>query len=181
MDVKEAYATYKVMPNISYRIIEYLMTCSEAEIIWKLLKYNDVDAWNKPNLTSEEKASLIYDGKTDQDSCSVFFDYMMDDATNKQKSFLRIYPSGVYPTSRTYGICCVNLEVYVHSQINHLSNYTTRVDVIIQKLLEILNGSDVGGLGVLYFDYDVTTYCRIQTTGEKPFKGKIITMGVNLG
>ena len=178
--VKSAYATYGPMPNISYKIMEYLMTNPEAEIIWKLLKYTDVDAWKKPNLTREEKAKMIYNGSTPQDDCNVLLDFFMDEATNKEKSFLRIYPSNIYPTNRTIGICCVNMEVFIHSQINHLSNYTTRLDTIIQKLIEILNGADVGGVGVLYFDYDITTYCRVVTTGEKPYKGKVLTMGVNL-
>lgn len=178
--VKNAYATYNVMPNLSYNIIEHLMTNSKAEIIWKLLKYVDADAWKKENLTREEKSKMIYKGIGSQDDFCVFLDGFMDESTNKEKTFLRIYPSYVYPQSRTYGICCVNIEVFVHSQINHLSNYTTRLDTIIQKLLEILNGSDVEGVGVLYFDAGVTTYNRIIVTGEKPYKGKILTMGVNL-
>lgn len=178
--VKNAYASYNVMPEISYRIIEHLMNNPEAEIIWKLLKYNDADAWSKPNLTKKEKAAMIYDGVKAQDEFNVFLDYFMDESTNKEKSFLRIYPSSVFPTTRTYGICIVNIEVFIHSQINHLSNYTTRLDTIIQKLLEVLNGCDVKGVGVLYFDGSVTTYNRIITTGEKPYKGKVISMGVNL-
>ncbi len=178
--VKDAYATYKPMVDLSYRIMEYLIDNPEAEIIWKLLKYDDADAYLKPNLTRKEKAELIYNGSKNQDGYSVFFDPYMDEANTKQKTFLRIYPANVYPTTRTYGICCVNFEVFVHSQINHLSNYTTRVDTIIQKLLEILNGRDVGGVGVLYFDYRMTTYCRILTTGEKPYMGKVMTLGVNL-
>jgi len=178
--IKSSYAKYKQMPDIAYKILEYLMTEPEAEIIWKLLKYTDADAWKKPNLTREEKAQMIYDGVKKQDDCNVFLDFFMDEATNKEKSYLRIYPSSIYPTTYVYGICCINMEVFTHSQINHLSNYTTRLDTIIQKLIEILNGADVGGVGVLYFDYDVTTYCRVITTGEKPYKGKVITMGVNL-
>ena len=42
--VKNAYATYSVMPELSYKIIEHLMTNPEAEIIWKLLRYNDAEA-----------------------------------------------------------------------------------------------------------------------------------------
>ena len=178
--VKNAYAGYIEMEKLSYRIIEYLITCPEAEIIWKLLKYNDADAWKKPNLTKKEKAALIYNGINHQEDYNVFLDYFMDEATNKEKSFLRIYPSNVFPTTRTYGVCCVNLEVFIHSQINHLSNYTTRLDTIIQKLIEVLNGVDVKGVGVLYFDANITTYCRVLTTGEKTYKGKILTMGVNL-
>ena len=52
---KEAYAKYNIMPDISYKIIEHLMTNPDAELIWKLLKYNDADAYLKPDLTMEEK------------------------------------------------------------------------------------------------------------------------------
>ena len=178
--VKGAYATYSVMPELSYKIIEHLMTNPEAEIIWKLLKYNDADAWSKPNLTKKEKAAMICDGVGAQDNFNIFVDCFMEEASNKGKSCLMIYPAQVFPTTRTYGICCINIEVFIHSQINHLSNYTTRLDTIIQKILEILNGCDVNGVGVLYFDASVTTYNRIITAGEKPYKGKVITMGVNL-
>lgn len=178
--VKNAYSNYTGMEKLSYRILEHLMSNPEAEIIWKLLKYNDADAWKKPNLTKKEKSALIYNGMSSQDNFNVFFDSFMDEATNKEKSFLRIYPSSILPIKRTYGVCCINLEVFVHSQINHLSNYTTRLDTIIQKLIEVLNGVDVEGVGVLYFDASITTYCRLLTTGEKPYKGKVLTMGVNL-
>lgn len=42
----------------------------------------------------------------------------------------------------------MNLEVLVHSQINHLSDYTTRLDTIIQALIKVLNGVEVNGVGV---------------------------------
>ena len=179
-DVKP-YATYENLPNISYRIIEYLMTSPDAEIIWKLLKYDDADAYSRPNLTLEEKSKLIYNGEAVLSKYNVFFDYMMDDAEDQMKTLLRIYPAEVYPTTRVTGICTVNLEVFTHSKINHLSNYTTRVDVIIQTLLKVLNGVDVGGVGVLFFDNQGSRYDKIQTIGQKPYKGKLLKMSVNMG
>lgn len=179
-EVRE-YATLSLMPNISYKIIQHLMTDERAEMLWKLLKYQDADAWQQPNLTKEEKAALIYNGQPDQSEYSVFLDFMMDDADTEMKTFLRIYPSEVYPTNRTTGLCNVTFEVYTHSQINHLSNYTTRVDIIIQTLLEVLNGADVGGVGVLFFDREASAYNQIQTIGQKPFKGKMLRMSVILG
>ena len=179
-DVK-SYATYENLPNISYRIIEYLMTSPDAEIIWKLLKYDDADAYSRPNLTLEEKSKLIYNGEAVLSKYNVFFDYMMDDAEDQMKTLLRIYPAEVYPTTRVTGICTVNLEVFTHSKINHLSNYTTRVDVIIQTLLKVLNGVDVGGIGVLFFDNQGSRYDKIQTIGQKPYKGKLLKMSVNMG
>ena len=177
---KEAYATYKAMPNIPYKILEYLITEPEAEIIWKLLKYNDKDAYKKDNLTKDEKAELIYPGGEHQENYRIFFDFVMDDATNEEATFLRIYPSAMYPENRTIGICGINFEVLVHSKINHLSNYTTRVDVITQKLIEVLNGVDVGSVGVLYYDGERSDFDKTQLLGQKPYKGKLTTMSVNI-
>lgn len=53
----------------------------------KLLKYNDSDAWEKPNLTRDEKAKMIYNGMDGQDNFNVYLDYFMDEATNKEKVF----------------------------------------------------------------------------------------------
>lgn len=181
MTNKNVYATYASMPNASYKVIEYLMTSPKAETMWKLLKYDTPDAYAKPNLTIEEKASLIYKGEAIQSDFRVFFDFMLDDAETEMSTILRIYPAEVYPTTRVTGICTMNFEVFVHSKINHLSNYTTRVDTIIQSLLEILNGSDIGGLGVLFFDNQASRYDKIQIIGQKPYKGKLLKMSVNMG
>lgn len=175
------YATYEAMQNASYRIIEHLMQNPDAEIIWKLLKYDDADAYARPDLTIEEKRSLIYNGQSIQTNFRVFFDFMMDDAENEMNTILRIYPAEIYPTTRVTGICTVNLEVFTHAKINHLSNYTTRVDVIIQTLIKILNGADIGGVGVLFFDNQASNYDRVQTIGQKPYKGKVLKMSVNMG
>lgn len=179
--VEKEYATYESMTNLSYKIIEHLMTNPDAEIIWKLLKYNDADAYSRPNLTAEEKAKLIYNGEAILSNYNVFFDYMMDDAEDEMKTLLRIYPAEIYPQNRVAGICTINIEVFTHGKINHLSNYTTRVDVIIQTLLKVLNGADVGGVGVLFFDNQASRYDKVQTIGQKPFKGKLLKMSVNMG
>lgn len=178
---KNAYAIYAQTPTFSYRIIEHLMTDKKAETLWKLLKYNDADISKKPNLTQQEKAALIYKGIGTEDDFSVFMDYMSTDAVATVKTFLRIYPGDVYPITRTTGIQGINLEVFTHHTINHMSDYQTRVEKIVQILLDVLNGADIGGLGVLYFDAKASYMCRITTAGSNPFKGKVITMAVNVG
>ena len=175
------YADYSKMTGAPYKIIENLMTNPKAEIIWKLLKYDGLNAYDKPDLTMDEKAALIYKGQPNQNEYHVFFDYMMDDAMTEETTLLRIYPAEVYPLNRVTGLCTFNFEVFAHSKINHLDNYTTRVDTIIQTLIEILNGSDVDGLGVLFFDNDVSRYDKVQTIGQKPYKGKLLKMSVNMG
>lgn len=177
----EAYAKYKILPDVSYSILEYLMTSPEAELIWKLLKYNDFNAWSKDDLSLDEKRKLIYPGGEHSENYNVFLDFVMDDAVDRETTYLRIYPSETYPKNRTIGICAINFEVYTHSKINHLSNYKTRVDTIIQTLIEVLNGIDIGTVGKLYFDASASSYDKIQLIGFKPYKGKVLTMSVNIG
>jgi hypothetical protein len=90
--VEEPYAKYSEFPKLTYRIIEVLMKSEEAEDLWKLLKYDEPDAWDKPNLTMAEKAALIYPGGEHQEDYHIFMDFTMDDAVYKESTYLRIYP-----------------------------------------------------------------------------------------
>lgn len=183
MNDKYAYASYSLLPNLSYNIFQYLILSKkpEAELLWKLLKYNDADAYEKDNLTTKEKGELIYNGGEHQELYSLFMDFGMDDATDLEKSYLRIYPATIFPDTRTTGICAVNMEIMVHNKINQLSNYTTRIDTIVHLLITLLNGEDVGGVGVMFFDGQRSQLCACRTIGNKPYKGKVLTMGVNIG
>ena len=181
MKIQDPYAKYREYPKIPYKIIELLLKDERAEELWKLLKYNEPDAWKKPNLTLAEKTAMIYNGEEHQENYQVFFDFTMDDSAYTENTYLRIYPLTVVPTDRTTGICTINLEVFSHAKINHLSNYTTRVDDIIQILLEILNGAEVSNMGCLYFDNSRSRDNKITSIGSKPYKGKILTMSLNMG
>ena len=176
----DAYAQYEILPELSYRVLEYLISSPDAEIIWKLLKYNTADAWEKPDLTIDEKRALIYPGGEHSENYNVFLDFVMDDAVDKEETYLRIYPSQIYPSNRTVGICAICFEVFAHSKINHLSNYTTRIDTMISALIKSLNGKDIGTIGVLYFDASRSSYTKVDLLGFKPFKGKVLTMAVNI-
>ncbi len=181
MQTQNPYAKYREYPKIAYRIIETLMKDERAEELWKLLKYNEPDAWQKPNLTIDEKAALIYSGDAHPENYNIFLDFTMDNSTYVETTYLRIYPLTVVPTNRTTGICTINLEVFTHSKINHLSNYTTRVDDIIQILIEVLNGVEISNMGCLYFDSSRSNDNEITTIGSKPYKGKMLTMSLNMG
>ena len=181
MKIEDPYAKYKEMPKLAYRIIELLMQSEKAELLWKLLKYDEPDAWQKPNLTMQEKAALIYPGGEHQEDYHVFMDFTMDDSAYKETTYLRIYPLNIIPTNRTVGICSVNFEVFTHSKLNHLSDYTTRIDDIIQILLDVLNGAEISNMGCLFFDRSRSSDNEIVTIGMKPYKGKMLTMSLNIG
>lgn len=174
------YATYDLLPNISDNIVSNLMKNSEAELIWKLLKYSTNDDWNSDDLTKAEKRALIYTGGTDASKCAIFYDSGMDDVINTEGIYLRVYPYWVTPTTPYHGIVDVAFEIICHYSINTLSNYTTRVDSIIAKILKCLNDTDIGGIGRMYFNADAARNDKVQNFNQPPFKGKVLVMSVNV-
>lgn len=166
-----AYNKYEALPHLAYNCVKRLMDNNDT--IWKLLYYTDPDAWKKPNLTREQKAALIYNGEEDEMKYNVFLDTGQPSVETEESTILRISPHGIFPENRTVGTVNMLFEVYSHYKINHLSNYTTRLDVITQQLIEVFNNSDIGGLGKLYFD-KAASYGqdRMMQSGQQPFRGR---------
>ena len=167
-----AYNDFSEIPTLSYKCIKYMM--DNNELIWKLLKYTDADAWNKPNLTQEEKVSLIYAGQQDSSKYSVFMDGKQPDVLVEEKSLVRIMPHYAKGWGRTIGYIQVSMEVFSHYKINHMSNYQTRIDTITGELLGLFNGASIGNLGLLVFDATMDSSDRLFQAGQIPFGGKQI-------
>jgi len=175
----EAYNKYTSMPHYSYKMVQYLV--NNNELIWKLLKYPTPDAWSKDDLTYAEKIEMIYKGEGDGSAFHVFLYDGLNDVETKESTILNIYPFGIAPVNRTVGTVTLMLEVYAHYKVNMLSNYTTRVDSIIQQLLETFNGTTIDGLGIgeIYFDKRGSGATRMENAGQLPFKGEWLLMGSN--
>ena len=167
-----AYNDFGLFSKLSYACIKALM--EKNELVWKLLKYTDPDAWNKPNLTQEEKGSLIYKGQQDTSQYNVFMDGKQPDVMVSEVTLVRIMPSYAAGLNRTVGFVQVSMEVFSHYKINHLSNYQTRIDTIAEELLGLFNGIDVGGVGFLTFDTMADQSSRLFQAGQIPFGGKQI-------
>jgi len=177
---QESYNRFYKFDEYSYNIAMYLM--NNNEMIWKLLKYDDADAWNKPNLTFEEKGSLIYAGQSDGTPFKVFFDSGIPDVWTKESTIMRIYPYGIRPLNRTVSTSLVCFETYSHYRLNTLSNYKTRTVVIISEILKTLNGIEIdGGLGALFFDQSRDLGDKLLQSGSQPFKGYSVYMSTNIG
>lgn len=178
--IQQSYNKYTLLPNVPYNIATYLM--DNDDFIWKLLKYNTTDAWSptKANLTKAEKGTLIYkgEGAPVNSSFRVFFDPGMDEAWNTVATILRISPVAVVPKNYVTGMQSIRFEVYTHSTINMLSNYNPRSLSIIQKLIEVLNGADIDGVGRIFFDYKASQYCRLTgvNVGNATYKGYDLIM-----
>ena len=168
----DAYNDFGQFSKLSYACIKELLT--KNELVWKLLKYTSSDAWNKPDLTQEEKAALIYAGQADSSKFNVFMDGKQPDVLVEETTLLRIMPNFAVGLNRTVGYIEVIFEIYSHYKINHLSNYQTRVDTICEEILALFNGIDVGGVGLMSFDQMADQSSRLFQAGQIPFGGKHI-------
>jgi hypothetical protein len=171
---QESYNKYTTFPNIPYNIISYLMDNNET--VWKLLYYTDNNAWNKPALSRTQKASLVYNGSPNMFDYRVFMSTNLEDGWTAEAAILRIPTLELLPTNYVYGNATIGLEVYCHSKIESLNNYTTRTDTIIQSLLQTLNGAEISGVGRLFFDARASGRCRMVSIGALPYRGKALMM-----
>lgn len=171
---KYGYNDYKDFPNLAYNAIKLLI--AENQTIWKLLAYNDYMAFQKPDLTHAEKAALIYNGNEDETKFRVFQDIGQPDVWTHEACVLRISPYSIYPDNHIVGTIGVMFEIYCHYKINHLGNYTTRIDTVAQQLIEVFNGAEIGGIGRLFFDRRASADCRLLPAGQSPYRGKWLVM-----
>jgi hypothetical protein len=174
----EAYNKFLAFPRFSYNCITYLI--ENNELVWKLLKHPEADAWKKASLTQEEKGSLIYSGQEDASLFNVFMDIKQPDVFTKETSILRICPYFAGGRNRTLGYVEMSMEIFSHHKINHLSNYQTRIDTITAELLALFNGADIGGLGVMFFDKMGDEGSRLINAGQIPFAGKQIIFATHV-
>ena len=165
-----AYNDFRQFSKLSYNCIKELMTGSE--LIWKLLKHSEPDAWNYANLTQDEKAAIIYAGQQDTSQFHVFLDGKQPDVLMDEISLLRIMPHYAVGMNRTVGFIEVSMEVFSHYKINHMTNYQTRIDTMAEELLSVFNGVDVGGLGLMSFSKMADQSSRLFQAGQIPFGGK---------
>jgi len=168
---QDDYNKFTGLDEIPYNIISYLIDNDEET--WKMMGYRDPNCW-KPsilNLTKDEKRDLIYDGIKKQTDCRVFMDVGADYAWTIEATILRISILEVQPLNHIRGNFHVGFEVYTHYNISTMSNYKTRNLAMINRLLEIFNGAEIGGLGRIYFDYKASPKCRIYPIGQIPYKG----------
>lgn len=170
---KGSYAKYPNLDVYSYNCVKYLMDNDDE--VWKLLKYTTHDAWNKPNLTKEEKAALIYNGTDDASLFKVFLDMGSPDVLTREDCLIRISPHSVFPDDRIIGTINMIFEVYCNYHCNTLSNYRTRIDMITRRFLEVFNGVEIEGMiGKLYFDRFASESNRMEWGGQSPWKGRWI-------
>ena len=177
------YNSLSKLPTIPYNILVYL-ACRD-EIIWKLLKYNDYDALSKPDLTFDEKIALIWKSGP-QEKFGVFQTMLVEDAICESKCILKIYDYYIH-AKELYSSTAVYAFDFLYGGQMSLVDYegtpVSRGDLFINRVLTVLNGADVGGVGRLAFFDDMSRYVagKAVVGNSKTFTGVQLFMAVNVG
>lgn len=177
-----SYNRYDSMPYIPYRVLEYLAYNNEN--IWKILKYDDYEALNHDPLTFEEKIQLIW--KTGrQENYRVFVSYLVEDLMTDSTTILKLFKYNTVPQNNIAAYATYEFNILYGGKIA-MVNYNgipcNRGDVVEREILKTLNGVEVGGVGTLQFNVQVSPIVRssLNIGNNKTFEGTTLYMGVLL-
>lgn len=173
----------KALPKIPYTILTYLAT--QEEDLWKLLAYNDYDALSRPNLTFKQKMNLIWREGPQVDK-GIFLSNLIEDAMAESKCILKIYDHYIHASNPYYGTVVYAFDFLYGGQMSMVEYQgipVNRGDLFIQRIMETLNGVQVGGVGKLMFDEDQSRYDLAHAVigNSKTFTGVQIFMSVLVG
>lgn len=172
---------FEGLEDMPYKIIEYMILHNEN--IFKLLKYNDTDALDKPNLTFEEKVALIYKGEQDSSQFRIFMQPYTDDAIINEIAQFRVFPEYIYPKDNIKAEVYFAFEILTHNKINTLKDgYKTRIVCLLNEVLRTFNGININGVGKLFFDAKVSrsvTVARQNIYNQRNYFGYTIVMGTH--
>ena len=163
--MEQRYASFMDMARVPYLIIYKLAmnTDEKTEMLWKLLKYTDVNALSKPNLTFEEKMDLVWTPEKvtstrTQDTFNVFLKPLVSASLNEATSQtqLRIYRYKTSAISQTTSTLVYEFDVMVNeaSSMVYSTSYEMieKTDLMEALLIDIMNMTDLGvGVNFLRF------------------------------
>lgn len=182
------YNSLSALPKSLYKIMEYLALSSDAEDLWKMLKYNGYDALSHKNLSFKEKMKLVWAPKTHtpQDGYSVFFTNLIEDAVCESKCVLKLYDYMVQPTELYKSVVVYAFDFLYGGQMS-LVEYegvpVNRGDLFLNIILSVLNGANIGGVGNLSFSDDLSRYCggKAVIGNSKTFTGVCVYLATQMG
>ena len=184
-----AFNDFSEMPYIPYKILEALLTEESqiAEDFWKLLKYADVDALDKDNLTYEEKVELIWRGESLEQNFNVFLKPLIGSSldTAEAQTQLRIFRFTSMPTNQFEAILTIEADFITNEKtalVYQNGMLCERTDLMESMFLNIFNGRDIGvGSGFVTFNREFSRSCNSQLNigNSKSFYGRSLVLAIN--
>ena len=178
------YNSMSRLPQIPYNILTYL--AQEEQILWKLLAYNGYDALSQPDLTPSQKLDLLWKNGDPQEPYSVFFTNLVEDAIPESKCILKIYNYYIHANHLYAGTVVYAFDFLFGGKMS-LVDYNgvpvSRADLFVNRILTLLNGVQVSGVGKMVFIDDMSRYDlgRSVIGNSKTFTGYQLFLSVNVG
>lgn len=160
---KAIFNTFDSLPYIPYKIIEHLANNPNANDFWKLIKYQDYDALSHPDLSLQEKLSMVCKNQSDQNNYGVFLTRMVENEQVAERSIMKVYKSDSVPVNAQVATVCYEFDILCGGKmtvVDYNGYPCSRLDVMETSLLQSLNGADVAGVGLLQFNYQLSRLCR---------------------
>lgn len=181
------YANLGTLPYIPYKIMEFLALSDkkEAQMLWKMLKYNGYDALSKEDLSFDEKMSLVWkNGK--QEKYGVFLTNLIEDAIAESKCVLKCYNYYIHAEELYTSTVVYAFDFLYGGQMSlvDMDGYpVSRGDLFVHCVLSLLNGAYVGGVGRLTFLNDMSRYDGAKSVigNSKTFTGVCLYMSTLVG
>lgn len=162
-----------------YRIIEYL--ANNNQNIWKMLYYSTYDCLSQTDLTLSQKLELVWRGDAEQKEYNVFLNRTVEDAEPDSTCILKIYRVDNKPINHLLSTVSYEFDFLFGSKIS-LVEYNgiccNKGDVFESELMQTLNGVDIGGVGLLQFNHELSTLSRssLNLGNNKTYSGDSIIM-----
>lgn len=184
-----AFNDFSEMPYIPYKMLEALLTeeSQVAQDFWKLLKYADVDALDKDNLTYDEKVELIWRGESLEQNFNVFLKPLIGSSldTAEAQTQLRIFRFTSMPINQFEAILTIEVDFITNEKtalVYQNGMLCERTDLMESMFLNIFNGRDIGvGSGFVTFNREFSRSCNSQLNigNSKSFYGRSLVLAIN--
>ena len=204
------YNRLQNLDGIEDRLIYYLLSPknkTELELeqvhnIWRILYYNDTDALKKPLPSYSQVVKLIYNDNGAQNGYRIFRSPRMEDGWTEECSMIKVYVDSIIPVNHLRAIVNVGVDVVVNTKIINLSvpqdsidvyiyeiegipvsvKTKSRVTVLTQAVISLLNGAEVAGVGKMIFSREQSIFNQAQygIWNNRNYEGIKIVMGVSM-
>lgn len=180
--MKSEFNKFTTLPFIPYKIVVAL---TKNENLFKLLKYNTYDCLSMPNLTQDEKISMIWKDNDDMHNFNVFLTNIEANELVASKNILKIYKYDTLPENSVISTIVYRFDI-LYGTKNALVDYEgvpcSRGDCIEMEILKTLNGEDVAGVGYLQFNHELSRLCRSSMSigNNLTFTGTSLIMATQL-
>ena len=184
-----AFNDFSEMPYIPYKMLEALLTeeSQVAQDFWKLLKYADVDALDKDNLTYDEKVELIWRGESLEQNFNIFLKPLIGSSldTAEAQTQLRIFRFTSMPINQFEATLTIEADFITNEKtalVYQNGMLCERTDLMEAMFLNIFNGRDIGvGSGFVTFNREFSRSCNSQLNigNSKSFYGRSLVLAIN--